>query len=579
VNGNPAISYYDVTNSRLKFARNSAADGSGTWITSVVDPSPSGQYSSLAVVNGNPAIAYQDGEFFNDPKFTRSSDVNGATGTWTITSVIGNPALTAGSSYCSLAVVNGYPAIAYGGTSATSSAQLLCFARGSDINGGAAGTWNMTTVQGQTGYPYKHTSLAVVNGNPAISYWTGNGGLMFTRSDQPDGNSPFPWPAATVNNFSAPAGTSLSVVAGKPAIAYSASDGSPASFAVSNLVNGLGSWTSRTVEPGSDSAGRLSPIAIVNGASAIAYFATNADLKFAINSAADGSGDFTTGHGAWTKATVDSAGNVGDYPSLITLTNGKPAVSYYDATHGTLKWATFSLPPEIAIERLGSVDVSDGGSTSITAAVGYPQDLNFTVRNYGIENLTGLTVAIDGANASDFSVAVAPVPPVNGPLGGTPLTIHFAPTTPISSNATKTAAVHITSNDADENSYDINLTGTSLSFTPDTDGDGMNDASEFQMAALGFDYTVAQPNLVNTLSNNIDRTGIVQALYVNQPLISKNSSGQFKLTIGVQKTTNLMNAFQPFPMSAPQTTINANGELEFQFTTTDPAAFFLLQAR
>jgi hypothetical protein len=38
----------------------------------------------------------------------------------------------------------------------------------------------------------------------------------------------------------------------------------------------------------------------------------------------------------------------------------------------------------------------------------------------------------------------------------------------------------------------------------------------------------------------------------------------FTLTIGVEKATLLTNFF-PFPMTAPQTTINVEGKLEFQF--------------
>src|SRR5438309_34861 len=61
VGGNPAISYFDLTNGDLKFARNSAADGSGTWSTVTVDSSGNvGYYTSLALVGGNPAISYFD---------------------------------------------------------------------------------------------------------------------------------------------------------------------------------------------------------------------------------------------------------------------------------------------------------------------------------------------------------------------------------------------------------------------------------------------------------------------------------------------------------------------------------------
>jgi len=59
VNGNPALSYYDVTNRDLKYVR--ATDGIGsTWGTPVTVYSTGnvGQYTSLQIVNGNPAISF-----------------------------------------------------------------------------------------------------------------------------------------------------------------------------------------------------------------------------------------------------------------------------------------------------------------------------------------------------------------------------------------------------------------------------------------------------------------------------------------------------------------------------------------
>ena len=124
---------------------------------------------------------------------------------------------------------------------------------------------------------------------------------------------------------------------------------------------------------------------------------------------------------------------------------------------------------------------------------------------------------------------------------------------------------------------------TVLTFTQDADGDGLNDASEFQLAALGFDWQTNQTALVNTLMSHANGAGLytptqVQALNVGTPLISKNpTTGTFKLTIGVEKSTNLQ-TFTPFPMSAPQTIINGAGKLEFEFTVPDNAAFFQLRA-
>ena len=70
----------------------------------------------------------------------------------------------------------------------------------------------------------------------------------------------------------------------------------------------------------------------------------------------------------------------------------------------------------------------------------------------------------------------------------------------------------------------------------------------------------------------------VQALNVGVPLLTRNpATGMFKLTLGIEKSAKLMD-FVPFPLTAPATTINAQGKLEFEFTSPDDAAFFRVHA-
>ena len=107
------------------------------------------------------------------------------------------------------------------------------------------------------------------------------------------------------------------------------------------------------------------------------------------------------------------------------------------------------------------------------------------------------------------------------------------------------------------------------------------------MAALGFDWQVAQPALVNNYYANANGAGLyttsqVQALNVGVPVLTKDTgTGKFKLTIGVKKTTNLTQPFLDFPMNGAgfTTVINAAGKLEFQFTVPDNAAFFRVQSQ
>ena len=71
----------------------------------------------------------------------------------------------------------------------------------------------------------------------------------------------------------------------------------------------------------------------------------------------------------------------------------------------------------------------------------------------------------------------------------------------------------------------------------------------------------------------------VQALHVGTPLLAKDSAtGKFKLTIGVEKSTNLVD-FSPMAIPLGAATINPQGKMEFEFTAPDNAAFFRIESR
>jgi uncharacterized delta-60 repeat protein len=242
--------------------------------------------------------------------------------------------------------------------------------------------------------------------------------------------------------------------------------------------------------------------------------------------------------------------------------------------------AVAMIAPKIAIEQPVGTSIRNGGSISFgTVVLGTSANLTFTIKNVGTGDLTGLSITEDGADQSDFTVTANPSGPVSGPNGSTTFTLRFLPSTA----GAKAAAIYIANNDPEENPFTINLTGRSLSFTQDTDGDGLSDAAEFLLAPLGFDWQVSQPDLVKTLFTNANAAGLftasqVQTLNVGTPLIQRDpTTGQFKLTIGVEKSADL-STFVPFPMTAPQTVINEQGKLEFQFAVPNNAEFFRIEA-
>ncbi|HEY0548475.1 MAG TPA: choice-of-anchor D domain-containing protein, partial [Verrucomicrobiae bacterium] len=95
--------------------------------------------------------------------------------------------------------------------------------------------------------------------------------------------------------------------------------------------------------------------------------------------------------------------------------------------------------------------------------VGSSADFDFTIRNIGNTDLTGLGITITGSNAGEFSVTAKPVAPVTGPNGSTFFTLHFAPVT----GGPKSAVLHIANNDWNHNPFDIALTGSAIAnFSP-----------------------------------------------------------------------------------------------------------------
>ena len=109
VDGNPAISFYDNVDHDLRYVR--ANDIFGTsWGTALTLDSAgdTGQYTSLKVVDGFPAIAYYDFTA-KDLRYIRALDA--ADSAWGAPVTVDGAGIT--GEYCSLDVVSGNPAISY----------------------------------------------------------------------------------------------------------------------------------------------------------------------------------------------------------------------------------------------------------------------------------------------------------------------------------------------------------------------------------------------------------------------------------------------------------------------------------
>ncbi len=171
--------------------------------------------------------------------------------------------------------------------------------------------------------------------------------------------------------------------------------------------------------------------------------------------------DFTVGAlGATTLAAGESTTfTITFNASTLGVRNAAIHIASNDADESPFDIALVgtSALQEIAVEQPTGTDLTDGAATRDYGFVnvGSNSVFTFTVRNLGGASLTGLAVTKDGANNADFTV---------GALGATTLTagasttftVTFAP----GAQGVRNAAIHIASNDADENPFDISLTGT-----------------------------------------------------------------------------------------------------------------------
>ena len=167
-----------------------------------------------------------------------------------------------------------------------------------------------------------------------------------------------------------------------------------------------------------------------------------------------------------------------------------------------------ALPPAptLTVEQpLGSVLVNDATTNSFGGALtnSTTAALTYTIRNAGAAALNTIAVTLTGANTNQF-VLTPPATQQLAPDAATTFVVAFRPQT----SGNKTAQVSITSNDTNNNPFIVNLQGYGLATSGDFDNDGLNDAAEFSMRDLGFNWQLAQPALVSALFNNAQQAGL-----------------------------------------------------------------------
>lgn len=265
--------------------------------------------------------------------------------------------------------------------------------------------------------------------------------------------------------------------------------------------------------------------------------------------------------------------------------NGRIIVAgdaYNPVSQNDFAVAVYGVPaPDIAVAT-GSA-LTDGAGAALGASIpgvaGTP--VTFTITNPGYADLSSLAVTKGGADAADFIVGNPSATSIPVGAGTATFTVTFLPTTP----GLKTATLQIASNVGGlKNPFDLTITANSLSFEVDSDGDGLNDASEFRMAAMGFNWQLAQNSLVSAYFDAAPSAGYltvpqIQAQHPGFPLIRRDAgTGGFTLTLGIERSTSLIdNDFAHFPVTAPQTDV-VDGKVLFTFPDAAPKVFYRIKA-
>ncbi|MEI9893368.1 MAG: choice-of-anchor D domain-containing protein [Chthoniobacter sp.] len=136
-----------------------------------------------------------------------------------------------------------------------------------------------------------------------------------------------------------------------------------------------------------------------------------------------------------------------------TTTNTLDVSDYYIVTTPTAG---------LAVEQPAGTALTNATSTIDfgSAVLNTSSTRTFVVRNTGTTTLTAVSASVSGTNAADFGVTTPPPATLAGGASGT-FVVTFSPL----QNEARTAVLHVASNTAGANAFDINLKGFGYSIT------------------------------------------------------------------------------------------------------------------
>ena len=122
-------------------------------------------------------------------------------------------------------------------------------------------------------------------------------------------------------------------------------------------------------------------------------------------------------------------------------------------------------PVDIAVEQPAGVELVSNLSTvnfGNTLVGGAPVDLNWLLRNAGLQDLQSVSVSISGSHAADFAVVQTPATTLS-PETSSAMQIRFTP----GAGGLRTATLQVLSNDPNESPFVVQLRGTGIIPAPE----------------------------------------------------------------------------------------------------------------
>lgn len=254
----------------------------------------------------------------------------------------------------------------------------------------------------------------------------------------------------------------------------------------------------------------------------------------------------------------------------------------YDEEGAVVALARFLTGPATVILQ-DEDDATLQNGTELTfkpVAAGFTSQRQVEVIHPGGDDLADVRLTMEGIGFDFFPAPAS----LEVPVGRTVYTLRFNPT---GAPGPRTGVLKVTQGTASTVLLEIPLAGQVFSPTEDSDGDGLNDVTEFKLAALGFDPVTAQPEKVNLLFGslgeaqpNLNAAGYqtpdqIAELHAGSLLEKDPQSGQFILRLRLEQSTSLTN-FVPFPLIETGVTLTPQGHLEYRFTPAANRTFYRL---